>query len=211
MRKILVLALVAALSYSVNAQSGQVKDTCHCPKKEKQHYSVPSKGQILNSFNDNVIIEDHTGQPMIGGIPPYVLPERSVPQVSNLKQITGSFNRYITVRRYPAPATPRPECYHRWWYSSDDNWLPFLFFLGLAAIVLFLATRPNSTPPSVTVTNNIPPAPSPVVAVPVSETELNNAIKKASESNSTFKRNKDGSYEITPPPPAEKKLEEKKD
>ena len=117
--------------------------------------------------------------------------------ISNLKSVTGSFNRNITIKQHPIPANQHDcDVHHRWYHHDDLDWLWFLLFLGLVVALFMLATRP-STPPVIV---HVPPAPSspaPIASVPPSKEELDAAMEKAKGSGgSTFRRRSDGGYEI---------------
>lgn len=161
-----MLAIVSTILFSVSTFA-QKKDTCcPCISQPKPVKKVPAsprpwryvetsgKGLITASFNDSIVIEDHTGLTFIpevsGGLNQG---GRYAPPMSNLKEIKGSFNRYVNVKRFPAP-----KDYYRHHHHYDWSWLAILFFLGLIALLAYLFSR-NQQPVSVTIQNPPPASP----------------------------------------------------
>lgn len=212
MKKIFMLAIASTiiLSFSFNLSAQVVKkDTCPCfihpvkkdpkpPHQWKDQREKP-KGLITSSFNDSIVIEDHTGG---GYIFPEVvrIPERFYPPVvSNLGEIKGSFNRHISVKVFPYP---NRRCHY--WYD-DFFWLPLLLLLGLIGLIAYLLTR-SQPAPSVTV--HVPPAPTAPTkhgAATPPAVDLKDICKDAAATGSTVVVFPDGGFKIIPPIKKEEK------
>lgn len=201
-----MLTIVSTILFSVSAFA-QKKDTCcPCISQPKPVKKVPTsprpwryvetagKGSITASFNDSIVIEDHTGVTFIpevsGGLNQG---GRYVPPMSNLKEIKGSFNRYINVKRFP-----EPKDYYRHHHHDDWSWLATLLLLGLIVLLVYLATR-SQTAPSVTV--HVPPTPPATPghrAAVAPAVDIKEIYKEASATGSTVIVYPDGGFKIVP-------------
>lgn len=210
-----MLTIVSAILFSFSTFA-QKKDTCcPCISQPKPVKKVPAsprpwryvetsgKGLITGSFNDSVVIEDHTGVTVIpevsGGLNQG---GRYAPPVSNLKEIKGSFNRYVSVKRFPAP-----KDYYRHHHHDDLAWLWPLLFIGLLIWIVYLLTRQNQTTP-ITIQNNIPPsppAPAGYRAPAAPAVDIKEIYKEAATTGSTVVVFPDGGFKITPPVKKEEK------
>ncbi len=205
MKKIIMLAIVSTIMFSLSLSSQDLKDTCACPKETqktvKKTFPSPRpwryvetdwKGLITKSFNDSIIIEDYSDAitlPVVANIPERFFP----PAVSNLKEVNGSFNRHISIKKIP----PVPVNHHC--YNDDWSWLAALLLLGLIVLLVYLATRPQ-TVPSVTV--HVPPTPpaTPGYRAPVAPAvDLKDVYARAEASGSTVIVYPDGGFRIVPP------------
>lgn len=198
-----------------------VPDTiCPCPKPIKNIPPSPrpwkyvveqknqAKGMITGSFNDSIVIEDHTGLILIPEVSDMNQWGRYVPPVSNLKEVKGSFNRYINVKRFPAPISKQKDCNHRQFDDEYWVWLPIAFFLALIFLAFYLISRkqqpsdpaknqnsPGSNTPSPTA-NRKPVAPA---------VDIKDLIEKTAASGSTIVVHSDGSFKVIPPVKKEEK------
>ncbi len=199
----LLAMLFATASFAQNTVSTK-------PTKPIQPVTTVPCPELLGFLHNKQIIVNPAPAPSTKRV--YVAPKPG--------SINGSFNTNINITVNPQPQQyymgcgqcGRYNCTGHVNHNYGDAVAYFIFGILLlallAAFIAWLADRhsrnhPNGNNP---VTVQVPPAPSPVVVVPPSSDEINNAISKASTSGGTFTRSKDGGYSVEfPKPPAEKK------